>query len=659
MRAHILRRLLISIPLVFLMTFLVFAVINLNPEASIQRYVMQPNVSFQFIEQEKERLGLYDPLPLRYLRWLGGVLGDVRFGRETRAVLSFADAGALRTTFELQPVWPMPFPEGPRDAASEPVDLLAPLGAGDAARHAAAQLAAIRGEVYNAGPEAAQIVLGAAATVAARGDAPDAEGAASGRTVDRWETVIEIAPGASAPFVLRAPDLAARGTAMGDLAELTLAVRRGGPVEIRSVTATTGYEVVRPSRGRPYLAMPFLGAGHTYAFQRLGSPYTRLVLPRTDWAPRGKVIAVEDIGGEPTEVVETRAFRALRLDIGNPLPERQDVELLVVSGPPEDPHTVAVPFSVGPVRRELRDVPLAELQRLGVDIEAVHGLGLRATGPGGLVLARTLLVVDERPFRIGWVPNFGTSYENNLPVLRRLGGRVRNTILLVIASMLLTWAVALPFGVIAAVRQYSATDKMLSFVSFIGMALPGFFLAVLARYVASLAGDPDSFFSFLPALPTSGRVSVDHETLSWLGRRFDILRHAILPILVLGMGGMAGMQRIMRGTMLEVLRQPFITTARAKGLRERTVIYKHALRNAITPFVAGFGSILPALIGGSALIEIVFNYPGVGQLMLPAVLNRDINLVMGNTLIAALLLVVGNLIADILLVLVDPRVSYD
>ena len=121
---------------------------------------------------------------------------------------------------------------------------------------------------------------------------------------------------------------------------------------------------------------------------------------------------------------------------------------------------------------------------------------------------------------------------------------------------------------------------------------------------------------------------------------------------------MAGMQRVMRGTMLETQRQQYITTARAKGLSERVVIYKHALRNAITPFVAGFGEILPGLIGGSLFIEMVFNYPGVGQMMYPAVLNRDLNLVMANTLIAALLLVVGNLISDILLAIVDPRVSY-
>ncbi|MFW5798345.1 MAG: ABC transporter permease, partial [Planctomycetota bacterium] len=129
--------------------------------------------------------------------------------------------------------------------------------------------------------------------------------------------------------------------------------------------------------------------------------------------------------------------------------------------------------------------------------------------------------------------------------------------------------------------------------------------------------------------------------------------------LVLSLGGMAGLQRVMRGTMLETKQQQFITTARAKGLSERVVVLKHALRNAITPFVAGFGSVLPMLIGGSALIEIVFNYPGVGSLMLKAVQGRDLNLVMASTLISGLLLVVGNLVADVLLAIVDPRVSYE
>jgi peptide/nickel transport system permease protein len=190
------------------------------------------------------------------------------------------------------------------------------------------------------------------------------------------------------------------------------------------------------------------------------------------------------------------------------------------------------------------------------------------------------------------------------------------------------------------------------------MSLPSFFLAVLVRYLLQEAADPNSALGFLPTLPDSGRTSIHFDSLTRWGQTVDLIRHAVAPTLVLALGGMAGMQRVMRGTMLEAQRQQYITTARAKGLSERVVIYKHALRNAITPFVAGFGSILPGLIGGSLFIEMVFNYPGVGQMMYPAVLNRDLNLVMANTLIAALLLVVGNLISDILLALVDPRVSY-
>ena len=189
--------------------------------------------------------------------------------------------------------------------------------------------------------------------------------------------------------------------------------------------------------------------------------------------------------------------------------------------------------------------------------------------------------------------------------------------------------------------------------------LPFFLATASTSMFAQQAADTESWLSFLPDLPDSGRTSSFYDKLPLFSRFWDLLKHALLPIMVLAMGGMAGLQRVMRGTMLETKRQQFITTARAKGLSERVVIFKHALRNAITPFVAGFGSMLPALIGGSALIEIVFNYPVVGQMMLRAVLARDINLVMANTLMAALLLVIGNLIADILLALVDPRVSYE
>lgn len=644
MRAYILRRLLLSVPLVFLMTFLVFAVINLNPEAAIQRYILSPTVSFQFIEQEKERMGLYDPLPVRYLRWLGGVLCDVQFGRQTRALLSFADEGALRSTFETSSSWPLPVRGGSLERPGDRLDLTAAIGEGGGWPALAGSLEALSGVWTNAGADPAVLRLRVS------GSGPDPA---------VWETVLRAPPGRPAAWAIRPPDLAERGLRMDAVAAIEFRLESGGPMALDAVRASGAFDVARPRRGRPYARFPFLGDGHEVRFGRLGSPYTRMILPRTDWEPAGKVVAVEDVGGVPTEIVETKGFRSLVLEAGNPLGAAQRAELRVYSGADPDGPPAVFPFTLEPGRRQTVEFSLAELRAGGVRTEAVHTLGLRSRAGGRIYVTRVFLKVDEPALRIGWIPDFGASYENNLPVLRRLGGRVRNTILLVLASMLLTWVVALPFGVLAAVHQYKASDKLLSFVSFIGMALPGFFLAVLVRHLASRACDPDSVLGFLPDLPTSGRVSADHESLDWFGRQADLFRHAVLPILVLGLGGMAGLQRVMRGTLLEVQRQQYILTARAKGLSERVVIYKHALRNAITPFVAGFGSILPGLIGGSALIEIVFNYPGVGQLMLPAVLNRDINLVMGNTLIAALLLVAGNLIADILLAVVDPRVSYD
>ena len=157
-------------------------------------------------------------------------------------------------------------------------------------------------------------------------------------------------------------------------------------------------------------------------------------------------------------------------------------------------------------------------------------------------------------------------------------------------------------------------------------------------------------------LPVGGMTSIDYEKLSFWGKIWDVAQHMAIPVIVLVTGSMAGLQRIMRGNMLESLRAQYVTTARAKGLPENKVVYKHALRNAINPMITIFGYELSGLLSGAALTEIVCSWPGLGQLMLEAVINLDDFVVMASFVMGAVLLVLGNLVADILLMVIDPRI---
>jgi peptide/nickel transport system permease protein len=194
------------------------------------------------------------------------------------------------------------------------------------------------------------------------------------------------------------------------------------------------------------------------------------------------------------------------------------------------------------------------------------------------------------------------------------------------------------------------------------MSMPSFFLAILLVFLVSLTYEipKESGFRWLrELLPIAGRTSQGYSEMRVLDQMVDVAKHMILPVAVGVLGGVGGLQRILRGTMLEERRKLYITTAMAKGLPGWKVLYKHALRNAIIPFVASSGSILPGMMAGSAFTEIVFDYPGIGRQMLESVLSYDVPVVMANLLIAGLLLVIGNLLADIGLGLVDPRISVD
>ena len=244
--------------------------------------------------------------------------------------------------------------------------------------------------------------------------------------------------------------------------------------------------------------------------------------------------------------------------------------------------------------------------------------------------------------------DFGRSFlPDGKPVLTKIGERLPVTLLLNIVEMLIILAVAVPIGVLSAVRQGSSFDKVTTMFVFIGFATPDFWLALLLM----------SFFGAqLGWLPISGLRSMNWEYLSFWGQQLDFVSHLALPIVVATFGGLAGFSRYMRQSMLEVVRQDYVQTARAKGLSERVVIGKHALRNALLPVVTILGLSLPGLIGGSVIIESIFAIPGMGQLMVQSIYARDYPVVMGNLVVVAVLTLFANLFADIAYGFVDPRI---
>lgn len=245
--------------------------------------------------------------------------------------------------------------------------------------------------------------------------------------------------------------------------------------------------------------------------------------------------------------------------------------------------------------------------------------------------------------------NLGLSMQYKQPVSAVVGPRLWATLMLNLITIALTWAVAVPLGAYAAVRQYRWQDQALSVVSYIGMSLPGFFLALLLLWL---------FAGYWQVLPVGGLRSLNHSELSFWGQMGDYALHMTIPVIVLTIGALAGLQRITRGNMLEVLRQQYVVTARAKGLKEGKVIFKHALRNAVNPLITIFGFQFAGLFAGAALLENVVNYPGIGQLMLEALRSKDQAVVMAVFLLGAVMLVLGNLLGELLLALVDPRVAY-
>ena len=227
----------------------------------------------------------------------------------------------------------------------------------------------------------------------------------------------------------------------------------------------------------------------------------------------------------------------------------------------------------------------------------------------------------------------------------KLKERIPNTLLLTLVVIFMTWSVGIPLGIAAAYRKESSFDRMLTVIASIGMAIPSFFFAILMLIFAVKTG----------WFPVGGLTSYNFNDMSLLGKIVDISRHLVLPSLVLFTISLSGLQRQMRANMLEVMDSDYIKFARAKGISEYKVIFKHALRNAVNPMITLLGFEFAGLLSGAALTEYVFQYPGLGRLILEAVMKSDINLVMASLMMGTIMLIAGNLIADILLMITDPR----
>ncbi|OCQ94668.1 ABC transporter substrate-binding protein [Oscillatoriales cyanobacterium USR001] len=246
--------------------------------------------------------------------------------------------------------------------------------------------------------------------------------------------------------------------------------------------------------------------------------------------------------------------------------------------------------------------------------------------------------------------NFGKSFVYGRDVAELLWERIPATLVMAISSLILTWAIALPLGIIAAINQNRFIDRLLQIISYTGQGFPSFITALLLLFFAQNTS---------PLFPVGGMTSIDHEDLSFLGKIIDYSWHLILPTIALSITSFAGLQRLMRGQLLDVLRQDYIQTARAKGLPENRVIYIHALRNAINPLITLLGFEFAGLLSGAFIAELFFNWPGLGKLTLDAVTNQDLYLVMASLMMGAVMLITGNLLADLLLKIVDPRIKLE
>ena len=240
------------------------------------------------------------------------------------------------------------------------------------------------------------------------------------------------------------------------------------------------------------------------------------------------------------------------------------------------------------------------------------------------------------------------SFKDGRPVMEKIGERIWNTLLLNLVATLIVFSLAIPLGIFSAKRQYTFLDHLGTFGAFLGLSIPGFWLAYLI-----ILGTVELF-----GYPVLGMRSFVTEGFGMAEIVLDRIWHLMLPALIMAIHGIAGLSRYTRSSMLEVIRQDYIRTAKAKGVPEETVYYKHGLKNALLPIITLFGFLIPGLIGGSIIMESVFAWPGIGRLAYQAVLARDYPVVMTILTISAVLTLIGNFIADILYGIADPRIRY-
>lgn len=246
--------------------------------------------------------------------------------------------------------------------------------------------------------------------------------------------------------------------------------------------------------------------------------------------------------------------------------------------------------------------------------------------------------------------DFGLSFEWQQPVSDLIWERMALTLVLTLATLIATWAIALPIGVYSAVRKYSIGDSIVTVITFAGLAIPSFLLALVLMYVAAIEFGQD----------VSGLFSPAYEKAPWsIAKTWDLLQHLWIPVLILAVSGTASLIRVMRANMLDEIHKPYVTTARAKGLSEFRLLLKYPVRVALNPFISTLAWLLPNLVSGSIVVAIVLNLPTAAPLLLQSLMAQDMYLAGAFVLLICALTLIGSLISDILLALVDPRIRLE
>nr|WP_245203812.1 ABC transporter permease [Ammoniphilus resinae] len=311
------------------------------------------------------------------------------------------------------------------------------------------------------------------------------------------------------------------------------------------------------------------------------------------------------------------------------------------------------------LKRLLQAIPLL----FGITLVSFFMMYLSPGGPTDLAMDPKIkpedrekmmaaLGLDQPPWvqYLNWLFHFiqgdwGTSFIRKVPVMDLIWERLPQTLLLMGTSFCFAALLSIPIGILAAKKKNSWVDYTSTFFAFLGLATPNFWLGLLLVMLFSV------YWNIFPAGGIASFLSTDSGAL-------DQLKHLILPAITLGTADLAGLTRYTRASMLEVLGQNYMQTARAKGMREWVVVYKHGLRNGLIPVITVFGLSLPSFFGGAVIVEKIFSYPGIGLLFLDAVFQRDYPVIMAITTFSAMLVVLGNLLADILYAVLDPRIDY-